>query len=67
MSHLIIKKKFFQKVAEQLHQNQSKLFYLLATEAGKTLKDADAEVREAIDFVNYYVCEGEKAFSPRIS
>ena len=61
---LDIKKEIFHKVAEQLHQNQSKLFYLLATEAGKTLKDADAEVREAIDFVNYYICEGEKAFLP---
>ncbi len=59
-----VKKEIFQKVAAGLNQNKSRLFYLLATEAGKTIKDSDAEVREAIDFVNYYVCENEKIFLP---
>ena len=38
------------------------LFYLLANEAGKTLKDCDAEVREAIDFINYYSLQSDNLF-----
>ena len=36
---------------------------LLITEAGKTITDAIAEVREAIDFCRYYALQAEKLFS----
>ena len=37
--------------------NFAELFALLATEAGKTLPDAVAELREAVDFLRYYATE----------
>lgn len=42
--------------AADLIENESmlKLVYLLIVEAGKTIRDAIAEVREAIDFLRYY-------------
>ena len=49
-------------VAQALSKNETKLFYLLANEAGKTLKDCDAEVREAIDFINYYSLQSDNLF-----
>ena len=38
-------------------------FALLINEAGKSLKDCDAEIRESIDFINYYNLHAEKLFS----
>lgn len=40
--------------------NFGELFALLAREAGKTLPDAIAELREAVDFLRYYADEAEK-------
>ena len=40
------------------------LFALLATEAGKTLPDAIAELREAADFLRYYAVEAERLTDP---
>jgi RHH-type proline utilization regulon transcriptional repressor/proline dehydrogenase/delta 1-pyrroline-5-carboxylate dehydrogenase len=40
--------------ADHLHSNQAALIALLGREAGKTINDAVAEVREAIDFCRYY-------------
>ena len=59
---LVERKKVLDLVAQTLSKNETKLFYLLANEAGKTLKDCDAEVREAIDFINYYSLQSEKLF-----
>lgn len=50
------------KVAKSISENKAKLFYLLCNEAGKTLKDCDAEVREAIDFINYYNSQSNEVF-----
>ena len=38
------------------------LSYLLICEAGKTLTDAQSEIREAVDFLRYYASEGERMF-----
>ncbi|WP_022706192.1 bifunctional proline dehydrogenase/L-glutamate gamma-semialdehyde dehydrogenase PutA [Paracoccus zeaxanthinifaciens] len=35
------------------------IFALLAAEAGKTMNDAVAELREAVDFLRYYAAQGE--------
>ena len=51
------------KVATNIQNNRDKFFYLLANEAGKTLKDCDAEVRESIDFINYYCHQAEELFT----
>ena len=42
------------KTAELLETNRDQLLYLLRHEAGKTLEDAIAELREAVDFCRYY-------------
>mgnify|MGYP000639846697 CR=1 FL=1 len=43
-----------ERAADLLEQNRDRLFALLAMEAGKTLSDSVAEVREAADFCRYY-------------
>ena len=55
--------KVLNKVAINIQNNRDKFFYLLANEAGKTLKDCDAEVRESIDFINYYCHQAEELFT----
>ena len=45
---------YLQKTAELLQQNRFELLSLCIREAGKTIKDALAEIREAIDFCRYY-------------
>jgi len=55
--------KILNKVAIDIQNNRDKFFYLLANEAGKTLKDCDAEVRESIDFINYYCDQAKELFA----
>ena len=53
--------KILEKAADLYEENYGELFALLAREAGKSLLDAIAEVREAVDFLRYYAkrAEGE--------
>ncbi|WP_315744193.1 MULTISPECIES: bifunctional proline dehydrogenase/L-glutamate gamma-semialdehyde dehydrogenase PutA [unclassified Bradyrhizobium] len=51
------------QAADLIEARRARLIHLLAVEAGKTLDDAIAEVREAADFCRYYAAEGEKLFS----
>lgn len=44
------------KVAELLQEQKPAFMALCIREAGKTIADAEAEVREAIDFCRYYAC-----------
>lgn len=48
-------------VADCYQKNRDYLLSLCIIEAGKTLQDADAEIREAVDFLRYYAqqCEAE--------
>jgi len=46
--------RYLQELAKLLHLRQYSIIFLLVAEAGKTLNDAVAELREAIDFCNYY-------------
>ena len=48
------------KTADLYEVNFGELFALLAREAGKTLPDAIAELREAVDFLRYYADEAER-------
>ena len=50
------------KLANLIEENRSRFVALLAREAGKTLRDAVAEVREAADFCRYYGNESERIF-----
>lgn len=50
------------RAADLLDAARPRLVALLAREGGKTLDDAVAEVREAIDYCRYYASEGERLF-----
>ncbi len=52
------------RLADQLEQQRDALVALLVHEAGKTLSDAVAEVREATDFCRYYAQEVQRIFAP---
>lgn len=53
------------KAADEMEKLTPRLMALLVREAGKTLPDAIAEVREAIDFCRYYAAEGLSALAPK--
>ena len=52
----------FDRLADLIEADRARFVDLLAREAGKTLRDAVAEVREAADFCRYYGCECERLF-----
>jgi len=52
-----------EKAAELLQQRRGLFLSLLVREAGKTLPDALAEVREAVDFCRYYAARGRELFA----
>jgi RHH-type proline utilization regulon transcriptional repressor/proline dehydrogenase/delta 1-pyrroline-5-carboxylate dehydrogenase len=53
-----------ERVADRYEQNRDALIALLQGEGGKTLDDALAEVREAVDFCRYYAAEARRALVP---
>lgn len=53
-----------EKMADKLGQHYEECIALLIREAGKTLSDAVSEVREAMDFCNYYAALARQALSP---
>jgi RHH-type proline utilization regulon transcriptional repressor/proline dehydrogenase/delta 1-pyrroline-5-carboxylate dehydrogenase len=56
-----------QDASDLLESNAGELFALLCRESGKTLSDAVAELREAVDFLRYYAnhCEKYEGAPPR--
>ncbi len=55
------------EVARLYQQHQAELLYLCVHEAGKTLPDSHAELREAIDFLRYYAARARAGFSAPLS
>jgi RHH-type proline utilization regulon transcriptional repressor/proline dehydrogenase/delta 1-pyrroline-5-carboxylate dehydrogenase len=51
-----------ERAADLLEERRGRFLHLLMLEGGKTIDDAIAEVREAIDFCHYYAAEGRKLF-----
>ncbi len=47
------------RAADAYEENAPELFALLTREAGKTLSDCIAELREAVDFLRYYADQAE--------
>lgn len=50
------------KLADALEAETDRFIAILSREAGKTLNDGVAEVREAVDFLRYYAAEAEAKF-----
>ncbi len=48
--------------ADAMEAARGRLIHLLQVEAGKTLDDCLAELREAVDFCRYYAAEGRRLF-----
>jgi RHH-type proline utilization regulon transcriptional repressor/proline dehydrogenase/delta 1-pyrroline-5-carboxylate dehydrogenase len=53
-----------ERLADRLEADRGALLALLQAEAGKTLPDALAEVREAVDFCRYYAARARALFRP---
>ena len=53
------------RAGDLIEQNRGRLIALLQSEGGKTLDDAVAEVREAVDYLPLLCGEGHDAFAPR--
>lgn len=50
------------RLGDLLERDTGRLVHLLQVEAGKTIDDALAEIREAVDFCRYYAVEAERLF-----
>jgi len=50
------------RMADLMEENTGRLMALLSVEAGKTLTDGIAEIREAVDFCRYYANEARALF-----
>ncbi len=53
------------RAAELLQRDRASMTAVIVLEAGKNWIEADADVAEAIDFLNYYALEAEKLFTVR--
>jgi RHH-type proline utilization regulon transcriptional repressor/proline dehydrogenase/delta 1-pyrroline-5-carboxylate dehydrogenase len=53
-----------ERAADALERERGRLIALLQIEGGKSLDDALAEVREAVDFCRYYAAEARQALKP---
>jgi RHH-type proline utilization regulon transcriptional repressor/proline dehydrogenase/delta 1-pyrroline-5-carboxylate dehydrogenase len=51
------------RAADLLEERRVQFLSLLVREAGKTIPDAVAEVREAVDFCRYYAARGRELFA----
>ena len=58
----VVRRAHLDRLADLIEANGPRFVALLAKEAGKTLTDAVAEVREAADFCRYYGGECERLF-----
>jgi RHH-type transcriptional regulator, proline utilization regulon repressor / proline dehydrogenase / delta 1-pyrroline-5-carboxylate dehydrogenase len=52
-----------EKASDILEDNRAEFHGLLVREAGKTISDAIAEVREAVDYCRYYALQARKQFA----
>lgn len=55
---------YLEKLAELFEMHKPELITLLVREAGKTIPDAQGEVREAIDYCRYYAMMARQTLSP---
>ncbi|MEP7242303.1 MAG: bifunctional proline dehydrogenase/L-glutamate gamma-semialdehyde dehydrogenase PutA [Gammaproteobacteria bacterium] len=53
-----------ERAADLLETERDRFLSLLVREAGKTLGDAVAEIREAVDFCRYYAVQAREQFGP---
>jgi RHH-type proline utilization regulon transcriptional repressor/proline dehydrogenase/delta 1-pyrroline-5-carboxylate dehydrogenase len=54
-----------ERAGDRLEVNRGRLIALLQSEGGKTLDDALAELREAVDYCRYYAAQARVALAPQ--
>ncbi len=54
-----VRSQMVRNLADQLATNRTRLIAMMMDEAGKTIEDGIAEVREAVDFCRYYANQAE--------
>lgn len=52
-----------ERAGDLLEQNHDRFIDLLSREAGKTMDDGIAEIREAVDFYRFYAAEARRHFA----
>jgi RHH-type proline utilization regulon transcriptional repressor/proline dehydrogenase/delta 1-pyrroline-5-carboxylate dehydrogenase len=52
-----------ERAADALEASRGQMVHLLQVEAGKTIEDAIAELREAVDFCRFYAAEARRLFN----
>lgn len=57
--------RILQKMANLLEKHHAELMAMSVLEGGRTIKDANAEVREAIDFCRYYALMAKQTLMPQ--
>ncbi len=57
--------RILERAADLLEKNRGELLGLLQYEAGKTLDDALAELREAVDYCRYYAAQAHTTLGPQ--
>lgn len=60
-----LRARIFERAAELLEARRGHFIALLQREGGKTLDDALAELREAVDYCRYYAAEAREILRPR--
>ncbi len=55
------------EAADRVEQDAARFIAICVTEAGKTIADSVAEVREAVDFLRYYAARAEESFGRPIA
>ncbi len=56
-----------ERAADLFEEHRTRLMQLCVREAGKTWKDAVAEIREAVDFLRYYAAETRRLFAEPVA
>jgi RHH-type proline utilization regulon transcriptional repressor/proline dehydrogenase/delta 1-pyrroline-5-carboxylate dehydrogenase len=54
-----------ERAGDLFEESRARLMALLQVEGGKTLDDALAEVREAVDYCRYYAAEARQSLAPK--
>ncbi len=52
-----------EKAADLMERDRARLMAVIVREAGKTLENAQSDLREAVDFLRYYAGEARRLFS----
>jgi delta-1-pyrroline-5-carboxylate dehydrogenase PutA-like protein len=58
-----VRARALERAADALEASRGQMVHLLQVEAGKTIEDAVAELREAVDFCRFYAAEARRLFN----